>query len=318
MLTLTDKQVEELLSPSLLVAALEEAFRRDYRATVRMPNRLHLNIPATGVLLTMPCFDSALPALGIKLVVVRDPPPADGGAVEATYLLLDPATGEVRAHMAANSLTDLRTAAASAVATKRLARPDAATLGLFGTGRQAAAHLRVFSEVLNIRDVLVCGSRPERSREFARRFTAEIAKANAKIEPADPRACASRSDVLCTCTTSKEPLFEGSWLRPGTHLNLVGAFQPDTREADDETIRRARVVVDTYEGALAEAGDLLLPLNRGIISREHIAADLHELVSEKKPGRTTGDDITVFKSVGCALEDLVAAKHVYDAVCSSP
>ncbi len=119
------------------------------------------------------------------------------------------------------------------------------------------------------------------------------------------------SDVLCTCTTANEPLFDGRLLRPGTHLNLVGTFQDRTREVDDETVKRARVVVDTYEGAMAEAGDLLIPLRNGVIARDHILADLHELASGRKTGRTAPDDITLFKSVGCALEDLVTAMLAY-------
>ena len=119
--------------------------------------------------------------------------------------------------------------------------------------------------------------------------------------------------MLCTCTTATEPLFDGLWLRPGTHLNLIGAFQSHTREVDDETVRRACVVVDTYEGALAEAGDLIIPMHNGIIDPTHIAADLHEIASGKKPGRTSDHEITLFKSLGCAVEDLVTAMLAYEA-----
>lgn len=131
------------------------------------------------------------------------------------------------------------------------------------------------------------------------------------VEAADAQTVAGESDVICTCTTAREPLFDGNWLRPGTHLNLVGAFQPETREVDDTTIKRARVVVDTYEGALSGAGDLLIPIKNGSIERSHIVADLHEIASGKKLGRINPDQITLFKSVGCALEDLVTAHLVY-------
>jgi ornithine cyclodeaminase/alanine dehydrogenase-like protein (mu-crystallin family) len=131
------------------------------------------------------------------------------------------------------------------------------------------------------------------------------------IEAVDAQTVARESDVICTCTTAHEPLFDGNWLRPGTHLNLVGAFQPETREVDDITVKRARVVVDTYEGAMQEAGDLLIPLKNGTVDRSHIAADLHEIASGKKPARTSVDSITLFKSVGCALEDLVTAQLIY-------
>ena len=220
-------------------------------------------------------------------------------------MLLDPATGRPRLLVPANYLTDLRTAGTSAVATKFLAREDTKTLGVFGTGRQARAHIKVLPLVRRFELVLVCGKDPGQSRAFTQTMSAEI---NLPVEPANARACAAESDVICTCTTSQTPLFDGSLLRPGTHLNLVGAFQPHAREVDSTTINRARVVVDTYDGALAEAGDLLIPMREGLISRVHLAADLHELVSDKKPGRTSAGEITLFKSVGCALEDLVTAE----------
>jgi ornithine cyclodeaminase/alanine dehydrogenase-like protein (mu-crystallin family) len=131
------------------------------------------------------------------------------------------------------------------------------------------------------------------------------------VEPANAETLARESDVLCTCTPSPRPLFDGNWLRPGTHLNLVGAFQPETREVDDVTIKRSYVVVDAYDGALQEAGDLLIPIQNGTIDRTHIVADLHEIASGKKPGRKSADSITLFKSVGCAVEDLVTAQLVY-------
>jgi ornithine cyclodeaminase/alanine dehydrogenase-like protein (mu-crystallin family) len=153
--------------------------------------------------------------------------------------------------------------------------------------------------------VLVCGRDADRSRAFA---SAALADTNLPIEPADPQTCASQSDVICTCTNSGTPLFDGNLLRPGTHLNLVGTFQPQNREVDSTAIERARIVVDTYEGCLSEPGDLLIPLSEGRISRQHILADLHELVTGKKPVPRDSASITLFKSVGCALEDLVTAE----------
>ncbi|MGH9862408.1 MAG: ornithine cyclodeaminase family protein [Candidatus Acidiferrales bacterium] len=301
--------MKRLLAPAQAVTLLEAAFARDYRATAAVPVRAQFEIPSLGVLLFMPCHDRALPALGLKLVTVQEQPQPGSEHVQAIYLLLDPETGQLKALMAANALTDLRTAATSAVATKYLARSEAKTLGVFGTGRQARAHLTVLPAVRPFERVLVCGSSPARSQEFVRRFAGECA---CPLEPAEPRRLVEQSEVICTCTTAREPLFDGRWLRPGIHLNLVGAFQPATREVDDETVRRARVVVDTYEGALAEAGDLLIPLGRGVVTRQHIVADLHEIVSGSKPGRTAAEEITIFKSVGCALEDLVTAAFVYD------
>ena len=308
--TVSEDQVEQLLDPARCIAALERAFRDSYPG-VRMPPRMQLPLDKRGVLLLMPCHDPALPAMGVKLVTVAEQPTADGERVHATYVLFSPQTLEPRLLLAARRLTEIRTAATSALATRFLAREDARVLGVFGAGRQARAHLRVVPLVRSFERVLVCGSSPEQSRQFAKQMEAEL---KVKVEAAEARACVEQSDVICTCTTAREPLFDGGWVRPGTHLNLVGAFQPEAREVDDATVRRARVIVDTYDGALAEAGDLLLPMRRGVISREHLAADLHELVSGKKPGRSNAQQITLFKSVGCALEDLVAAELVRESL----
>src|SRR5207248_1297427 len=166
------------------------------------------------------------------------------GRVQATYLLLDAETAQPRLTIAANYLTDLRTAATSAVATKFLARPNVATLGIFGTGRLAHAHLAVLPLVRKFQRVLICGRNESRTAEFVKRVSSEIP--GIEIVCADPAICAAESDVLCTCTSSSMPLFDGEDLSPGAHLNLVGAFRPETRAVDTLTIQRSRVVVDTY------------------------------------------------------------------------
>ena len=165
--------------------------------------------------------------------------------------------------------------------------------------------MQVLPLVRRFKQVLVCGRDAGASRDFAKKMSTEM---NLPVEPADARTCAAESDVICACTTSQTPLFEGRLLGPGAHLNLVGAFQPHTREVDSDTVQRARVFVETYEGVLAEAGDLLIPIQEGIMAREHIAGDLHELVSGKKQGRIDDGTITLFKSVGYALEDLATAE----------
>ena len=305
---LSEADVRRLLDPAQLIAALESAFRDRY-PSISLPPRTHAEL-AHGIFLTMSCYDGAADTLGMKLVLVRDQAQkkqADlsEGRVQATYLLLDPETAQPRLTIAANYLTDLRTAATSAVATKFLARPDASTLGIFGTGRLARTHLAVLPRVRNFQRVLICGRNPSRSAEFVRAVSEALP--GISIVAADPRTCAAESDVICTCTSSSAPLFDGRDLSPGTHLNLVGAFRPQTREVDSHTIQRSRVIVDTH-GAASEVGELLIPLQEGAIARNHVAADLHELVSGAKQGRRSPEEITIFKSVGCALEDLVAAE----------
>lgn len=303
--TLTEDQVKAALDPQQVIVALEEAFRTRYPATL-MPVRTQMQLVG-GVFLVMPCYDREGRALGMKLVMVSESGVPPGEKLHATYLLLDPNNGHPRLVFPARHLTEIRTAAASAVATRALAREDVRVLGVFGTGRQARVHLRVLQLVRKFESFLVSGIDPGQSREFAAEMSQEL---GARVESVYSRACAAESDVLCTCTTSPTPLFDGGLLRPGTHLNLVGAFQPHTREVDDATVLRSRVVVDTYEGALAEAGDLLIPIRNGRMTRSHILADLHEVVSGKKRVRTSASEITLFKSVGCALEDLVAAELV--------
>jgi len=335
MLHLTEADVHGHLDAGELIAALRAAFARDWRSSVRMPARTQIQLASGATLLLMPCDDAE--AAGVKIVTV-----SEAGGVRATYLLLDAETGEVQATIEADGLTDLRTAAISAIATDLLAKnPQGGgkdgrkmiakelpqgppvhpvTLGIFGTGRQALAHIRVLPLVRSFERILVCGSSPEKTAAFAREMNPQggsedgretIAKEpplRPPLLPVDFETCAREADVICTCTASRQPVLRGEWLKPGCHINAVGAFQPTARELDDEAVRRARVVVDTYEGALAEAGDLLIPMGNGIIKRDHIVADLHELVAGKKEVRTSDADITLFKSLGCALEDLVAAQ----------
>ena len=301
MLFLTEDQIRRVVNADQVIAAIRDAFARGF-TTVRMPVRTSLQLDS-AILLIMPCYDSALNAAGVKLVS------ASKEGVNAVYELLHPATGLPLARLEANYLTALRTAATSAVATDLLARPEAKTLGIFGSGRQAAAHFAVLPRVRRFEQFLVCGSRRSDLSAFCAKMRAEQ---GISVEVVGAEVLARESEVICTCTTATEPLFAGRWLRPGTHMNLVGAFQPHAREVDSETVRRARVVVDTYEGALAEAGDLLVPIKDGTINHKHILSDLHEIAGGKKTGRASRDDITLFKSVGCALEDLVTAKLVYE------
>jgi len=306
---LTEADVHRLLDARALIPAIEDAFRTRYPTTL-MPTRTQMKVGG-GVFLIMPCYDSAGQGLGMKMVKFNESPNLAEERIQATYILLDVATGCAKLVIPANYLTDARTAATSAVATKFLAREDARVLGVFGTGRQARAHLQIMRHVRCFERALVTGRDPGRTREFAQQMEHELGM---KVESVYSRTCAAESDVLCTCTTSKTPLFDGNMLRKGTHINAVGAFQPTTREVDDVCIRRSRIVVDTYDGALAEAGDVLIPLKAGIIRREQLLADLHELTSGRKKVRTSPTEITLFKSVGNALEDLAAAELMAETV----
>lgn len=303
MLFLSEQQVREAADIGEVIRAIREAFARDFHLTLHMPVRSQVDL-GDSILLLMPCHDSALKIAGVKLVTVNRKT-----GVNASYALMDPTTGKTLAVMEANHLTDLRTAATSALVTDLLARANAQTLGVFGSGRQAIAHLTVLPHVRRFTRFLVCGSSRSDLKSFCDTMRSDH---GIEVEPVNAESCVRESDVLCGCTTSHEPLFDGHWLHAGTHLNLVGAFQTHTREIDDETARRARIVVDTYDGALAEAGDIVIPLRTGVITRDHILADLHQVASGKKRVRSSPEDITLFKSVGCALEDLVVATLTYN------
>ena len=308
---LTEVEVHRLLDPRALIPAIEEAFRSRYPSAL-IPTRTQMKL-ADGIFLIMPCHDRIDHGLGMKLVKFSENPRNPDNRLQATYILLDADTGAAKLVIPANYLTDMRTAATSAVATRLLARDDARVLGIFGTGREARAHLHVLRHVRNFERALVCGRDTARSRHFAEQMEHELGM---KVEAVYSRTCANESDVLCTCTTATTPLFDGKMLRKGAHINAIGSFRPATREVDDYTVRHSRIVVDTYDGCLAEAGDLLIPLKAGVIRRENLIADLHELTAGKKNVRTGPNDITLFKSVGNALEDLVAAELLENAALS--
>jgi ornithine cyclodeaminase len=297
-------EVHAALPWSGLAAALEAAFvAGDVEAPVRHAHPL----PGDGTLLLMPAWSPA--AMGVKIVTVMPGAAAAGAStVQASVLLLDRVTGAARALVDGEALTLRRTAATSALAARRLARPDAATLLLVGTGHlapwMARAHLALLPQ---LRRVLVWGRRPEAAVELARRLADEGHDAR---PCAELRAGVAMADLVCCATTSREPLVHGSWLQPGQHLDLVGGFRRDMREVDDAAVARSRVVVDTWGGALAEAGDLVQPIERGVVAREHIAADLAQLLRGERAGRQDATQVTLFKSVGAALEDLVAARLV--------
>jgi ornithine cyclodeaminase/alanine dehydrogenase-like protein (mu-crystallin family) len=315
---LSETEVRRLLDPLEVISAIEAGFRDRY-PTVTIPTRTQAQV-ADGIFLGMMCFDQSTRTMGMKLVLVRERSREVTGAraatdaallagrIQATYLLLDHETAQPMLSMSANYLTDLRTAATSAVATKFLARADARTLGIFGTGRLARTHLKALTLVRDFQRVLICGRNPSRSSEFVDETAREFP--GLSIVPADARTCASDSDVICTCTSGSKPLFDGEDLRDGTHLNLVGCFQPHAREVDSITIQRSRVFVDTYDAVSSEMGDLLIPISEGRIKPNHVSGDLHELVCGKKAGRRTEREVTVFKSVGVSLEDLIAAEIV--------
>jgi ornithine cyclodeaminase/alanine dehydrogenase len=258
----------------------------------------------------MPAYLEKENSFGTKIISVFPGNLSLGlSTLQSVYLLNDPTTGEVLALMDGILLTAMRTGAASALATKYLSRKDAKTLGIIGTGAQAPYQAEAISEVRSIRRILVY----DKDHRAADDFSETVSK-NLKIPVrimATARDVVIDSDVLVTVTTSTVPVLDGHDLKTGTHINAVGAYTPEMRELDDLTIGKSKIVVDTYEGCMAEAGDLLIPIKSGKISKEKIHADLAEIVLRQKPARVNEDEITLFESVGFALEDLVTARLAY-------
>jgi len=286
-----------------LADALAEAFARGAEVPLRHAHALS----AQDALLLMPAWSAT--ALGVKLVTVMPGNAARGAAtVNALYVLLDRDSGEPRAVIDGEELTLRRTAAASALAARYLARSDATHLLLVGSGRLAPYMARAHCALRpQLQRVQVWG----RSDQAVQTTAQQLRDVGLPVSVADDLEAAVQDAHIITCaTTSTTPLVRGAWLVPGTHLDLVGGFRRAMREADDAAVAGARIVVDTYAGALAEAGDIVEPMERGVIARDHIVAELAQLVRGERTGRTKADDITLFKSVGTALEDLAAAQLV--------
>jgi ornithine cyclodeaminase/alanine dehydrogenase-like protein (mu-crystallin family) len=292
------EELRRLVSMDAAIDALESAL-----VAGRLPEAPPRSRVETGAgeLLLMPAAGDQ--GIGVKLVTVAPRNPGQGRPlVQAVYALFDPESLAPEALFDGAALTALRTGAVSGLATRYLARSDASRLVLFGAGVQATAHLEAMLAVRSVERVWVVSRTPER----AERLAARAADAGLRAETATPEAV-SEADLICTCTTSPSSVFDGARLRPGTHINAVGAYRPDQREVDDETIGQARIAVETREAALAETGDLLIPMESGVIEPSDILADLAEVV-QGAPVRRGPDDITLFESVGVAFEDLIVAR----------
>lgn len=279
------------------IDALERAFRHDDPSAG--PPRSRVETPS-GELLLMPAGGNM--GVGVKLVTVTPTNPERGlPLIDAVYVLFDPVTQRVVAVIEGAVLTALRTAAVSGLATRFLARASAHRLVIFGAGVQARAHLDAMRAERAVDEVVVVSRSPDRAEDLA----AHARSLGMAASTGSPGAVAD-ADLVCACTTSATPLFEGSALAAGAHVNAVGTHRPQDRELDSETIRRARVVVETREAAFAEAGELVIAIEEGVIDRSHVAADLAELVRGATV-RRSDEDVTVFKSVGLAFEDLAVA-----------
>ncbi len=312
-LWLTQEDVRALLTMPAAINAVEDALRRLSLGHAELPLRTNMPVPPhAGSLLTMPAYvgGSSMDALGVKLITVYLENPERHGlpAIQGILALFQAETGALVAVMEAGHLTGMRTGAAGGVAIRHLAREDALSLVLFGTGTQAPYQLEAALCERLIERVWIVSRDPARAHAFAQametRFGLEVRV------PETVEQAVRDADILVTATSATDPLFDGRWIRPGTHINAIGAHLPHAREVDTVTVQRARVVVDQRQACLAEAGDLVVPLRAGSIRPDHISAELGEIVAGQKPGRTHPKEITLFKSVGLAIQDVAVAAEV--------
>lgn len=296
---------------------LIEALARAFGGEVTAPTRHHHSIAQPGrdaTLLVMPAWTvSGGRFIGCKIASIFPDNVALGKpSLHGAYLLMSGDTGEALAVMDAGPLTAFRTAAASALAARHLARRDAAHLVMVGAGALAPHLVRAHACVRPILRVTLWNRSRRRAEELARR----LGQTRFAVAIADDLAAAVReADIVSCATLSTEPLIRGAWLKPGAHVDLVGGFTPTMREADDETLRVARLYVDTRAGALKEAGDLVDPIRRGVICDSDVQGDLFDLCRGREKGRRSDREMTVFKSVGASIEDLAAAILVWDRLC---
>ncbi len=312
LLILNHAEVEELLPMSECIPVMEQTFAALAREEFYQPLRTIVRPPEVkGVMAMMPTFRSGQsPLFGLKAICVFPGNAAIGkDAHQGGVLLFDGVTGELMALVNASAITAIRTAAVSGLATRLLSNNDAGDLAMIGAGVQARVHLAAMACVRDIRRVRITARSFQNARKFANDMRSQFPF---PIEPVETGEAAVRdADLIVTATTSREPVLKREWIAPGAHINAVGTFSPKAREIDTATMVDATLFVDRRESALNEAGDYLIAAAEGAIGPEHIRAELSDVVSGSHPGRTAREEITLFKSLGLAIEDLAAAEFVY-------
>jgi len=307
---LTNQQTASHLPFNLLIQALEVSFREGCEVPLRHSHSIDAEYGSqNGILLLMPAWQPGK-RLGVKTVsIFPDNHTRDLPGLHSVFILYDATTGAPLAILDGDVITSRRTAAASALAAKWLSRPDSGTLLVVGAGRVGSLLPEAYRNVRPIEQVLIWDRNAEAASALAAQLQAQTvdARAVANLEEA-----ARTADIITCATLSTEPLILGQWLSPGTHLDLIGGFTPAMRESDDECLRKGSVFIDTTE-ALLKAGDILSPISSGAFCEQHVAATLEQLCRGQHAGRTAAEEITVFKAVGTALEDLAAASLAFDA-----
>lgn len=312
MLILSEPDLRQLLPMEELIAAMADALAAFSSGGVQQPLRTVLEVGTSKAFFgVMPAFIPASGALGTKLVTVFGSNLALGLPSHlATIILLDSTTGEMRGLLDGRYITEARTAAVSAVSTQLLARPAASTLAIIGTGVQAWSHLEALRLVRKLSEIRVWSPTAAHRARFASEAEEKL---SVHVTPrASAREAVEGADLIALVSSSREPVVHSAWVQDGAHVCAVGACRPDQREMDSDLVGRARLFVDSRTAALAEAGDIVLPIKEGRFTAGHIAGELGEVVSGRTPGRKNSSEVTIFKSLGMAVEDVAAAHLAFE------
>jgi alanine dehydrogenase len=312
MLILTAEDVRRALPMRDTIEAMKSAYASlsDGRAVVPLRTRLPIP-PHEGLSLFMPAYEQTKTseALAVKIVSLFPENPKRGLAyIQAAVLVLESNSGRTLALLEGSSLTAIRTGAAGGAAADVLARQDSRVVAIFGAGTQGRTQLEAACAVRNIERAWVFDSDPKRAQSFAREMAGQFPVLRDLRIASNPQQAVAEADIICTATTSLKPVFSDSDLKVGVHITAVGSYTPDMQETPAETIKRARVVVDSRSAVLSESGDLILPIRAGLFDDGHIHAELGEIILGKKPGRQSPQETTYFKSVGIAVQDALAAQ----------
>ena len=310
MLFLSDADVANLLNMKETIETVEEAFREYANGNVVLPSRSTIMIPKyNGSISFMPSYLTELDAQATKIISIYPDNREKGLPTTIAWIIVnDPKTGLVKAFMDATYLTAMRTGAITGVAAKYLAPKDSKTVAIFGAGVQGRTQTWAACTVRDIKQVFVYDLYKENREKFAEEMTEKLGIEVIPVNSGE-EACIN-ADIVLTATTSSKPVIKREWLKKKVHISAIGAFYPDWRELDTATVAESKLVVDDKEGIMHEAGDILIPIQEGAITMNHIYSELKEIVSGKKVGRTSEDNITVFKSVGIAIQDSSVANLV--------
>jgi alanine dehydrogenase len=309
---INNEKIKSLLPMLACIRVMETMFRDLAEGRILQPLRSLIWLPdRSGLLGMMPSYAQGPNIIGVKLITVfHANGPAGLPSHQGIVILFEATHGTPLLLLDAAEITAIRTAAASALATRLLAREDATTLAIIGTGEQAERHIESISLIRPIDTIWCWGRNPEHAQALRDRLAARYpihvaATAQAAVEAAD---------IVCTVTSAAKPVVEGRWLKPGTHLNVVGSCTPNNREVDSKAIEISSLFTDRYESLFKEAGDFLIPKQEGVITEAQVKGELGEVLTAAKPGRTSHAEVTLFKSLGIAAEDLYSAWHIYKSL----